>query len=226
MFNIDIPDLNIDFDISIGSDDINSRYTKPKQYKGVKQRHVKYNHALKMAKEINLGKNERVDCLVSGNFIFGDFIEAFFVENNIYTDRMVLSTLSMSQNNIDSLKTLLLKGYINKLDIVISTFFFGMERKLLIPYLYKELDIDNRVQIAVAAVHTKVMLAKTLGEKHLVLNGSANLRSSMNIETFTIEDNKDTYDFHLDYHDRLIDKYKTINKNKLPPRGDLWGVIK
>lgn len=226
MFNVDIPDFNIDFDVNIGGDDINSRHTKPKSYSGIKTKNVKYNNALKLAKNTRIEANEKINCLVSGNFVFGDFIEAYFVEHQIHTERLVLSTLSMSQNNIDSLKTLMLKGYIDKLDIVISRYFYGLEKWMLIPYLYKELDFDNRFQLAVASVHTKVMLAKTLGEKHLVITGSANLRSSMNIETFTIEDDKDTYDFHLDYHDKIMDKYKTINKQEAPKRGDIWDVVK
>ena len=226
MFNIDIPNIDIDFDVNIGSDDIDSRYSKPKSYSGIKQKHVKYNNALKMAKETRIGENERIDCLVSGNFIFGDFIEAYFVEHQIHTERLVISTLSMSQNNIDSLKTLMVKGYVDNLDIVVSRYFFGLEKWKLIPYLYQELDFDDRFQLAVAAVHTKVMLAKTSGEKHLVITGRANLRSSMNIETFMIEDNKQSYEFHLDYHDKIMDKYKTINKQKTPKRGDLWGVVK
>ena len=226
MFNVDIPDFNIDFDVNIGSDDINSRHTKPKSYSGIKTKNVKYNNALKLAKDTRIEANEKINCLVSGNFVFGDFIEAYFVEHQIHTERLVLSTLSMNQNNIDSLKTLMLKGYVDKLDIVISRYFYGLEKWQLIPYLYKELDFDNRFQLAVASVHTKVMLAKTLGEKHLVITGSANLRSSMNIETFTIEDNKETYDFHLDYHDKIMDKYKTINKQKAPKRGNIWEAIK
>ena len=226
MFNVDIPDFNIDFDVNIGGDDINSRHTKPKSYSGIKTKNVKYNNALKLAKDTRIEANEKINCLVSGNFVFGDFIEAYFVEHQIHTERLVLSTLSMNQNNIDSLKTLMLKGYVDKLDIVISRYFYGLEKWALIPYLYKELDFDNRFQLAVASVHTKVMLAKTLGSKHLVITGSANLRSSMNIETFTIEDDKETYDFHLDYHDKIIDKYKTINKQEAPMRGNIWGVVK
>ena len=226
MFNVDIPDFNIDFDVNIGSDDINSRHTKPKSYSGIKTKNVKYNNALKLAKDTRIEANEKINCLVSGNFVFGDFIEAYFVEHQIHTERLVLSTLSMNQNNIDSLKTLMLKGYVDKLDIVISRYFYGLEKWMLIPYLYKELDFDNRFQLAVASVHTKVMLAKTLGSKHLVITGSANLRSSMNIETFTIEDDKDTYDFHLDYHDKIMDKYKTINKQEAPKRGNIWDVVK
>ena len=226
MFNVDIPDFNIDFDVNIGSDDINSRHTKPKSYSGIKTKNVKYNNALKLAKDTRIEANEKINCLVSGNFVFGDFIEAYFVEHQIHTERLVLSTLSMNQNNIDSLKTLMLKGYVDKLDIVISRYFYGLEKWKLIPYLYKELDFDNRFQLAVASVHTKVVLAKTLGSKHLVITGSANLRSSMNIETFTIEDDKETYDFHLDYHDKIMDKYKTINKQEAPKRGNIWDAIK
>ena len=102
MFNVDIPDFNIDFDVNIGSDDINSRHTKPKSYSGIKTKNVKYNNALKLAKDTRIEANEKINCLVSGNFVFGDFIEAYFVEHQIHTERLVLSTLSMNQNNIDT----------------------------------------------------------------------------------------------------------------------------
>jgi hypothetical protein len=179
---------------------------------------------VKLAEATKIGENQRIDCLVSGDFIFGDFIEAFFVHNQVHTERLILSTLSMSRNNIDSLKTLMLKGYVDNLDLIVSNFFYAHERTKLIKYIHHELDFDNRFQLAVVRSHTKTLLAKTDGGKHLVINGSANLRSSNNIETFTIEDCKATYDFHLGYSDKIIDKYKTINK--AIGAKDLWETIK
>jgi hypothetical protein len=38
------------------------------------------------------------------------------------------------------------------------------------------------------------------------------LRSSGNIEQFVIEDNEELYNFNKEYQDRIIEKYKTINK--------------
>lgn len=65
---------------------------------------------------------------------------------------------------------------------------------------------------ASASTHTKIVLFETLGGKKIVIHGSANLRSSSNIEQFTIEENKSLYDFHLAYHMHIIEKYRTINK--------------
>jgi hypothetical protein len=56
-------------------------------------------------------------------------------------------------------------------------------------------------------------LIKTEQGKHIVIHGSANLRSSSNIEHFCIEDSKDLYNFVKENHDLILDKYKTINKS-------------
>lgn len=230
-FSFDTPSFNIDLDINLenfdftdSSDGLDNRYTKPRIYKQLTENQIKYNNARKLARDTLIGRNQKVDVLVSGNFIFGDFIEAYFVEHQIHTERLVVSTLSMNQNNVDSLKTLMLKGYVDKIDLIISNYFFANERNNLIRYAYKELDYENRFQLAVVRSHTKTVLFETRGGHHIVMNGSANLRSSNNIETFTLEDSKETYDFHMEYSDMIIEKYKTINK----PVGakDLWDTVK
>ena len=48
--------------------------------------------------------------------------------------------------------------------------------------------------------------------KKWVIHGSANLRSSGNIEQFMIEENEDLYDFNIEYQRRIIDTYATIKK--------------
>ena len=53
-----------------------------------------------------------------------------------------------------------------------------------------------------------------------MIHGSANLRSSGNIEQFTIEDNAQLYDFYNEIYSNILDRYATINKQI---RGkDLW----
>ena len=56
-----------------------------------------------------------------------------------------------------------------------------------------------------------------------MIHGSANLRSSANIEQFTIEDNPELFDFYEELQDNILDHYKTINK---PIRvSKLWNLI-
>lgn len=191
---------------------LNNRYCKPKYFKGVKEYQVKYKNAEKMAKEINFQKGDRVHALLSGNFIFGDFIEAFVTHHKIKVKRMVISTLSMSQENIDSLHNLLKWGYVEKLDLIISDFWYSHERKNLLPYTYKILDIDNKFQLAVARIHTKTVLIETEKGNFITMEGSANLRTSGNLEAIVIDSNKETFDFHLDWQEFILNKYNTIKK--------------
>lgn len=219
---VEIEDVNLsDFDLQIGYNE-ETRYCKPKLY-ALKQNQIIYNHAVDLAREIDIREKQRYDVVVSGNFIFGDYIEAFLKTWNVNCPKMTISTLSMSQDNIDSLENCLRGGYVDELNIIVSAYFYSHERRSLIPYMYKHLDIDNRFQLAVAGVHTKTCHFKTKGGKHVVIHGSANLRSSGNIEQFTIEDNEDLYNFYNGMFDEIIERYKTINKQI---RGNkLWDII-
>ena len=209
LFNFNTDDFDIDFDIA----ESENRIHKPKYKKPLRDSQIKFKDAKKLASEIDLTVTPRVDCLISGKFIFGDFIEAYIVSNNIKCEKLVISTLSMSQNNVDSLRTLMEKNYVDQLDLIVSDYFFSHERQNLIPYIYEELDIDNKFQLAVARSHVKICFFKTLGGKKIVIHGSANLRSSDNIEQFTIEINESLYDFYDAFHASIIETYKTINKS-------------
>lgn len=198
-----------------------ARYTKPKVY-SVSEKYVMYDNAAKLARELRIDETcQRAHCIVHGNFIFGDFIEAYIVENKARVKEMTISTLSLNQNNIDSLYHLMRVGRVERLNLVVSSYFYGNERNALIPYIYQYLDQwQNRFQLAVAGIHTKTVHFQTMGGKHFVIQGSANLRSNGNIEQFTIEENKELYEFYDKVYSTIIARYKTINhevRNK-----DLW----
>lgn len=90
--NIEIPDLDLSlFDVLNDGYDEETRYTKPKVY-DLKSDYVLYDNAVKLAQELRLGFGERADVFVSGNFIFGDFIEAYIVGNNAKCRKMTIST--------------------------------------------------------------------------------------------------------------------------------------
>jgi hypothetical protein len=190
-----------------------NRYIKPPKTKDIAYKKLKYDKAVDLVKDIDFKNLDRVFCIVSGNFIFSDFIEAFIVENNTFVEEMIVSTLSYSQDTIDSFSNLFEGGYLEKLDLIVSDFFFAHERTKLIKNTYSQLDKNNRFQLAVAGTHCKTYQFKTEGGKHIIIHGSVNLRSSSNIEQFVIEDNKDLYDFNKNYQNKIIEKYKTINKS-------------
>lgn len=227
--NIDINIPDIDFDISISDNGFKNRYLKSKVAKDLPKNKIKYSNALKLAKDITLDKGIRYNCIVAGNFIFGDFIEAFIVNNNAKCKDLTISTLSLDQNNVDSLANLLNGQFVDQLNLILSDYFYAHERKSLIPYIYDKLDVDNRFQLASAGSHTKIAMFETLGGKKIVIHGSANLRSSSNIKQFVIEENPSLYDFWMEYHMNIIQEYKTINKdikrNKSLRGQKLWDII-
>ncbi|KXB77533.1 hypothetical protein HMPREF1860_01327 [Prevotella amnii] len=221
--NFDLPDVDINLLDFVPADEVEeTRYTLPK-VTAMKSDYICYDNAKKLAKDLRLDKGQRSEVFVSGAFIFGDFIEAYLTTHHVKAVKMTITTLSMSQENVDSLRTLLEFGYIDELNLVISVYFWGNERAGLIPYIYKELDYQNKFQLAVASIHTKTITFETLGGRKMVIHGSANLRSSGNIEQFTIEENSELYRFYNEHFDKIIDKYATIRK---PIRGaNAWEIF-
>lgn len=224
--NFDFGGIDVDIDLShfdfVGGYDEETRYIKPR-FQVLKPNQIMYENAQQLAKELKHDKSQRADVIVSGAFIFGDFIEAYLMEYNIKCVKMTISTLSLSQENIDSLANCLNLGYIDELNLVVSAYFYSHERHNLIPYIYEKLDIDNKFQLAVAGIHTKTCQFETLGGKKVVIHGSANLRSSGNIEQFTIEENPHLYDFYDEIYSNILDRYATIKKQV---RGkELWKLM-
>lgn len=214
--NIDFDtDFDIDFNVEdfsneVGNENINTRYIKPKLPKQAVNK-VKYSNAIDLARSVRLSE-ERTYAIVDGKFIFGDFIEALIIEKGLYVNEMIISTLSLSQNNIDSLAALLHQDkVIGKLDVITSNYFFSHERNILIKYMYEKLDKDNKFQLSIARTHTKVCQFITNGN-YITIHGSANLRSSNNYEQLMIENSKDLYDFNKSFHDEIIKNYFTIKK--------------
>lgn len=209
---IETPDINASlFDILEDGEGEKSRYIKPKVYTQ-RADFVMYDNAIKLARDITLDYGDRYDVVVNGSFIFGDFLEAFIVRNNAKCKRFTISTLSLNQNNVDSLHNLITHGYIDELNLIVSAYFYNMEIRTLIPYIYRQLDINNAFQLAVANVHTKTAQFETLGGRKVIAHGSANLRSSGSIEQFTIEENPELYDFYDEMFSRILERYQTIRK--------------
>lgn len=203
-----------------------ARFIEPHDCEDIAEYRVKYDNALKLAKDVgSLPLNFRAFCILDGKFIFGDLIEALIVENNWDCEELTISTLSMSQANVDSLANLVNGGYLKALNIIISHYYFANERNEagMMPYLYEKLDINDVLQVAVASVHTKIAMIRTACGKKITIHGSANLRTSSNIEQIVIEHTPSLFDFCAEVHHSIIEKHKTINKPVR--RTALWAAV-
>lgn len=201
-----------------------SRFIEPHGCEEIDEFRVKYANAEKLATDIGpLPLDFRAFVILDGKFIFGDFIEALIVKNNWLCEELTISTLSMSQENVDSLANLVNGGYLKSLNLIVSHYYFANERQGLMPYVYEQLDKEDVLQVAVASVHTKICMIRTACGKKITIHGSANLRTSSNIEQIVIEHSPGLFDFCAEVHHSIIDKHKTINKPVR--RTALWSAV-
>lgn len=201
----------------------NLRYFAPKKAKEINEKFLKYRNAEQLANDINFNENNRFFVIIDGSFFFGDFIEAFIVKHNIYVKKMTISTLSMNKNNVDSLANLINGNYIDELNLILSDYFYSHEKNDLIPYIYQTLDLDNKFQLSFAGTHCKICIFETVNNRKFVFHGSANLRSSSNIEQIMLEENEGLYNFMNEIQENILQEYKTINKSL---RGKtLWQTV-
>lgn len=149
--NLDAPEFDLDTLDILGDDDREeTRYSKPRAHNPHRMSFVLYNNAEKLAANLKLGKGERADAIIGGDFIFGDFIEAYITTHDIGCRKLTISTLSLNQNNVDSLRNLIDGGYVSELNLIVSVYFWSNERRVLIPYIYEKLDVADKFQLAVA----------------------------------------------------------------------------
>lgn len=190
-----------------------SRFIEPHGCEALHDYCVTWKNAFEAAEQVGeMTEGRRVYGILSGRFVFCDFIGALLKTWGVVAEQMTISTLSMSPENVGTLEVLMEKGYVKNLDMIVSHYYFANERNSVIPILMDALDKDGRFQLAVASVHTKIVLIKTTCGKHITIHGSANLRTSDNIEQICIESCRELYDFNYAVHDAIVQRHKTINK--------------
>lgn len=210
------------------------RILRPRLEKRDITQKVAYENAEAFARQIDLTPGARMFAWVSGNFIFGDVIEALITARRVGIKRLYICSLSISQENIDSLKNvmLLMGEELERLVLVFSGYQYSHEKYNLVPYMYRELDDPlNRVNIAFGRWHAKIITLETVHGHTITLHGSANLRSSNSIEQIMIEvDDRELHDFNASMMDRIVDKFGTINpeadykKLKAVPHREAWDI--
>lgn len=199
-------DLDMDMDIDLDGEEGKNLVISTKS---VNPKAIKYENAERLARQMDFKKEKRYECIIKGDFIFGDFIEAFFVKNNIHTKQLTISTLSFGRDNVDSLLNLIDGGFVDKLRILSSVYFYANEKGDggIVNYLFDVMPKD-KIVCAFADVHTKMVTFKTDGGRHMCITGSANLRSSGCVEQFAVEDNQELLEFFDSYHDQFFKMYE------------------
>lgn len=149
----------------------------------IRHKPIIYKNALDMAQAMDI--REEYFCLVSGSFIYGDFIEALCDIHRLRPRRVLITTLGLNQNNVDSLVNLVDYLGAKEVGLVVSTYFYDTEKTKLLPYMMEEFA-GRPMSVAVCASHTKICLIDSESAGKIVMFGSANLSSSDNLEEFAL----------------------------------------
>ena len=167
--NIDNLDLNLETDFNLDLDlDENKDLVFPdgneyfknedsRKYR-LNTKSVLFRHAEEGARICNPRECDRYDCIVSGDFVFGDFLEAWMSVHQIGAKRVDLCTLSLDKENVDSYYNLLKGKFIQRFNLIVSDYFAAHERNALMKYIDERLSefIDkDMVTVSVVGSHCK-----------------------------------------------------------------------
>jgi hypothetical protein len=164
--------------------------------------------------EIKEGKT--IYALVGGAFIFGDVIEALLTELNKgkkeerITAKLHITTLSLSVENVHSFRNLVEWGYCTELNLLISNGFYSTNRVFV--YDMIELFEKYNAKVAIADVHTKIIIIELSNGITYHIFGSANLRSSDCLENFLMSTNREMIGFDMEWMKNIFDEYTATLK--------------
>lgn len=212
---------NFDFDFSSLSftDPDNEQIKQAVPHLSLKP--VMFDNAVNMANEIDYTKD--YFAFVSGTFIFGDFIEALCFTKHLDPSVMYVSTLGMSKENIDSLVNLTMCLRCEKLNLLISNYYMGVERHNNVPYFEQEFA-GQPIDVAVLASHCKCALIRSR-KGDILITGSANLSSSNNVEQFVILHDSNLLDFVQGKFEYIFDRFTVYHGLDHKPHTD-WSKNK
>lgn len=147
--------------------------------------------------------------IVSGNFIFGDFIEALCFKKELEPYAVYLTTLGMSKDNVDSIVNLVDYLGCKKVNLLVSHYFSGTERNGLMPYIRQEFA-GRPIDVAVLQSHCKI--AMIFSDKgNVMISGSANLSSSNNVEQFIYMHNKAAIEYARERLDNIMERFTVFS---------------
>jgi hypothetical protein len=135
---------------------------------------------------------ECTHAVVRGDFVMADIIPLLLGDR--VADLIGISTLGMSRDNAVKLAELLAAGKVRRLFLLVSHYFSQVDKT----GTYREVKGLLGDAVVVARTHAKVVLVSA-APSFFVVEGSANLRSSDNIEQFAIWNDEELLNWHLEW---------------------------
>lgn len=163
---------------------------------------IRPENAAQILPHLPADESERLHALLRGDFVLFDLIPAIIGRLGP-VDHLRIATLGMSAANAAGLARLLATGHVARLTLVVSHYFRQVDRASVWPEVCAALE-PHGVRPVVTRNHAKVILLPFRDRPdRLTLEGSANLRSSDNVEQLCVFNSAATHDFHAAWIDEL-----------------------
>jgi hypothetical protein len=150
-------------------------------------------------------QGETIHAVLNGEYALWDFVPAVLELSGQPIDNLTICTLGFSRNNVEALSELVEAGQVKRLSVLCSTYFAAAGVDGAIYSQMVELCAKHGFPIAALRTHAKILLMAT-GERRIVIESSANLRSCHNVEQATILDCPELFDFHSAWMRELLEK--------------------
>ncbi len=146
---------------------------------------------------------DRTHCLLRGDFVLCDLIRAI-VANTAPCPHLRVATLGLSVANADTLARLVELQAVERLTLVVSSYFQQVDKTTVFRAVMARLSsLGDKARVVITRSHAKVICIPTTEGDWFTLEGSANLRSSDNVEQMLIFNDHAAHDFHAAWIDEL-----------------------
>ena len=155
------------------------------------------NHIEKMPR-----KGWSIHALAKGNYSAWDTVPATLrLEYPDPIKQLHIATLSFNKNITESLDSLLKSKQVDRVRLVCSHYYASME-----PEAFEEMSRmlkSHGQKIMASRTHAKIICMKMSGDRHYVLEGSANSRSCRNSEQFCLSNDRNVWTLYRDWMEKL-----------------------
>lgn len=180
--------------------------------RGIK-RFIRPENAKRVLDHLPSDPNDRTHAVLRGDFVLCDLIPALIAARG-HCPHLQIATLGLSVDNAQTLAALLDAGQVDRLTLVVSHYFQQVDKTTTWPQVDALLGKASRrrSRLAVTRSHAKVILVPTAAGDHFALEGSANLRSSDNLEQIVITNDAETMAFHARWLETIATQAEDAGK--------------
>lgn len=144
------------------------------------------------------GPGEHTHCLLRGDFILGDLIPLMMAGH--HCQHLRIATLGLSVHNAETLANLRETGLVDQITLLTSLYFREVNKDETFKTVMERLA--GHAKLVVARSHVKIILIPT-ATAAWVMESSANLRSSDNLELMTIFNDQEIHNWHAAWINEL-----------------------